>query len=69
MYLFFLIPVIVLWAIGVEDIKFFNTLNSSDINKTDISYFTTGDIAESIELLLIIIALIFIIKGLGKLIK
>lgn len=42
MYLFFLAPVIVLWAIGVEDIEFINTLNSSDINRTDISYFTTG---------------------------
>lgn len=69
MYLFFLVPLIVLWAIGVEDIEFFNTLNSSDIRRTDISYFTTGDIAESIELLLIIIALIVIINCLGKFIK
>lgn len=68
-YLFFLFLVIALWVIGVEDIEFFNTLHSSDIQRIDISYFTTGDIAVSIELLLIILVLILIIKSLGKLIK
>lgn len=67
--LLFLIPLIIFWALGVEGIEFFNTLQPNDIQRTDISYFTTRDIMDSIELLLIITSLIFIIKILGKRIK
>ena len=67
--LLFLIPLIIFWAIGVEDIEFFNTLQSDFIRRTDISYFTTRDIMDSIEMLLLITALISIIKILGKRIK
>lgn len=68
-YLLFLIPLIIFWAIGVEDIEFFNVLSSDVIQRTDISYFTTRDIMDSIEMLLFITTLIFIIKILGKRIK
>ena len=67
--LWLLIPLIIFWSIGVEDIEFFNTLQSDFIRRTDISYFTTRDIMDSIEMLLLITALIFIIKILGKRIK
>ncbi len=67
--LWILIPLIIFWAIGVEDIEFFNTLQPDFIRRTDISYFTTRDILDSIEMLLLITALIFIIKILGKRIK
>lgn len=68
-YLLFLIPLIIFWTIGVEDIEFFNVLSSDVIQRTDISYFTTRDIMDSIEMLLFITTLIFIIKILGKRIK
>lgn len=67
--LWFLIPLIIFWAIGVEDIEFFNTLQPDFIRRTDISYFTNRDILDSIEMLLLITALIFIIKILRKRIK
>lgn len=36
--LWILIPLIIFWAIGVEDIEFFNTLQPDFIRRTDISY-------------------------------
>ena len=43
-YLLFLIPMIIMWLLGSENIKFFNVLSSNNLQISDVSYFTTGDL-------------------------
>lgn len=50
-YMLFLLPLIFIRVMGAEEVEFFNVLNSNEINRTDISYFTTGDIIYGIEIL------------------
>ena len=68
-YLMFLLPLIFMWAAGSDRVKFYNVSSSRLIRRTDISYFTTGDILDSIKLLLIIAVLIFVITRLAKIEK
>lgn len=68
-YLIFLLPLIFMWAAGSDRIEFFNVPDSKLIQRTDISYFTTGDIIDSIKLLLIIAVLIFVIIKFAKMEK
>lgn len=65
-YLLFLLPLIVMWTLGTEGVEFFNVSNSKEIHRTDISYFTAGDILDSIKLLLILAILVFVIVRLRK---
>lgn len=58
-----------MWAAGSDRIDFFNVPGSKLIQRTDISYFTTGDIIDSIKLLLIIAVLIFVIIKFAKMEK
>jgi hypothetical protein len=60
-YLVFLLPIILMWAAGSNDFKFFNVISSESIQRTDISYFTTGDILDVVKLLIIIIVLVSLI--------
>lgn len=68
-YLLFLLPLIVMWIIGAEGVEFFNVYSSREIQRTDISYFTTGDILDTVKLLLIIGVLVFVIMRLKKMEK
>lgn len=68
-FLLFLLPLIFLWLIGAEGVEFFNVSNPKEIQRTDISYFTRRDILDSIELLIIIAILVFIIVILRKIEK
>lgn len=58
-----------MWIIGTDGVKFFNVSSSNEIQRTDISYFTAGDILGSIELLLTIAILVFVIMRLRKIEK
>lgn len=60
-YLVFLLPIILMWVAGSNDVKFFNVDSSKAIQRTDISYFTTGDILDVAKLLFIIIVLVSLI--------
>jgi len=68
-YLLFLLPLIVMWSTGAEGVEFFNVSSSKEIQRTDISYFTTGDISDSVKLLLIIGVLVLVIMRLKKMEK
>ena len=68
-YLLFLLPLIVMWITGAEGVEFFNVSSSKEIQRTDISYFTTGDILDSVKLLLIIGVLVLVIVRLKKMEK
>lgn len=65
-YLLFLLPLIVMWIIRAEEVEFFNVSSSKEIQRTDISYFSTGDILDGIKLLLIIAILVYVIVRLRK---
>jgi len=68
-YLLFLLPLIVMWSTGAEGVEFFNVSSSKEIQRTDISYFTTGDILDSVKLLFIIGVLVLVIIRLRKMEK
>jgi large-conductance mechanosensitive channel len=68
-YLLFLLPLIVMWTMGTDGVEFFNVSSSKEIQRTDISYFTTGDVLGSIKLLLIIAIIVFVIIKLMKIEK
>lgn len=68
-YLIFLIPIIVMWLTGANGVEFFNVFNSEIIQRTDISYFTTGDIIDSVKLLFIIAILFFVVVKLKRMEK
>lgn len=65
-YLIITLILIVAWLMGKEGVEFFNVYNSDEIKRTDISYFTTGDIVNCIRILIIITVLIFALRGLRK---
>lgn len=65
-YLLFLLPLIIMWILGYEGVEFFNVSSSKAIQRTDISYFTTGDILDTIKMLLIIAILAYVIIKLRK---
>lgn len=68
-YLIFLLPLLVMWVTGTGGVEFFNVSSSKEIQRTDISYFTTGDILDSIKLLFIIAILtilVVILRGIEK---
>jgi hypothetical protein len=68
-FLLFLLPLIVMWLVGAEGVEFFNVSSSQEIQRRDISFFTSRDILDSVELLSIIGILVFTIVMLRKLEK
>jgi len=68
-FLVFLLPLIVMWATGSSGVEFLNVYSSKEIQRTDISYFTTGDLLDTAKLLSIIAILIFGIVILRKIEK
>jgi hypothetical protein len=68
-YLLGLLPLIVMWLTGLEGVEFYNVSSSKEIQRTDISYFTTGDIVDSVKLLIILAILFFVIVRLRKMEK
>jgi hypothetical protein len=68
-FLLFLLPLIAMWLTGTEGVEFFNVSNSQKIQRTDVSYFTRGDILECINLLIIIAILVLVIFILRKIEK
>lgn len=68
-FLLFLLPLIVMWITGTKGVEFYNVSSSKEIQRTDISYFTTGDIVGSSQLLIIIAVLVFVIIRLKKMEK
>lgn len=68
-YLLGLLPLIVMWLAGAEGVEFYNVSNSKEIQRTNISYFTTGDIVNSVKLLIILAILFFVIVRLWKMEK
>ena len=65
-YLLFLLPLIVMWAMEAEGVEFFNVLYSEEMQRTDVSYFTTRDLLDSTIMLLVVGILIFAILKLRK---
>lgn len=65
-FLLFLLPLVFMWLVGVENVEFFNTSNLPDIQRTDISYFTSTSIVDSIKLLITVTVLILIVIILRK---
>lgn len=57
----FLLPLIGMWIMGSEGVEFYNVSSSKEIQRTYISYFTTGDILDGIKLLVVLAILVIII--------
>ena len=68
-YLLFLIPMIIMWLLGSENIKFFNVLSSNNLQIFDVSYFTTGDLMFVVRSIIIIVLLIFLMRILKRIDK
>jgi len=65
-FLMLLLPMIVEWMSGADNIKYINVLSSSDVNITGTSYFTLRDVVDSIKLIFIVLLLLFCIMKLKK---
>jgi len=68
-YLLFLIPMIIMWLLGSENIKFFNVLSSNNLQISDVSYFTTGDLIFVVRSIVIIVLLLFLMRILQRIDK
>lgn len=68
-YLIGLIPLIVMWLTGSEGVEFFDVPGSQEIQRTDISYFTTGDFVDGVKLLIMLVILLSAIVILRKIEK
>ena len=68
-YLLFLIPMIIMWLLGSENIKFFNVLSSNNLQISDVSYFTTGDLIFVVKSIVIIVLLLFLMRILQRIDK
>ena len=68
-YLLFLIPMIIMWLLGSENIKFFNVLSSNNLQIFDVSYFTTGDLIFVVKSIVIIVLLLFLMRILQRIDK
>jgi len=68
-FLLYLLPLIFMWLMGADGVEFFNVTSSKEIQRTDISYFTTGDISDGIKIILIIVILVFVVRKLMKIEK
>jgi len=60
---------IIMWLLGSENIKFFNVLSSNNLQISDVSYFTTGDLIFVVRSIVIIVLLLFLMRILQRIDK